>query len=92
VPDVTAETKAFLDRLRHPEPAYPAHWLPEIEAAQTPADWMEENSPDGHAQRNGTPPPGVSADDAYPPEWLQGFGGLGSGALGGEGFLNRRAA
>ena len=43
-----------------------------------------------HAQRNGTAPPQDPTADAYPAEWLEGFGGLGGGALGGDGFLNIR--
>lgn len=92
-PDVTAQTKAVLDGLRAPpEPAYPPQWLPEIQAAQTPADWMNDNAPDPHEHRNGTPAPSEPPSDAYPAEWLYGLGEDRGGALGGEGFLNRRAA
>ena len=92
VPDVTAEARRFLAGLRHPVaaggvddgPAYPPEWLPEIKATMTPAEYMEQLPP---PSRNGTAPAATPDSDAYPVEWLQGFGGLGSGALGGEGFL-----
>ena len=83
----------MLDGLRHPVaaggvdngPAYPPHWLPEVQAAQTPAEWMEDNAPDPHAQRNGNAPAAAPPGDAYPAEWLQGFGGLGTARSGARG-------
>jgi hypothetical protein len=95
-PDVTAATKAVLDRLGvEPAPAYPPHWLPELVAAKppTPAEWSRENAPDPHEHRNGTPDPASPASEAYPREWLQGLESAErGGALGGDGWLNRRAA
>ena len=96
-PDVTAATKAVLNGLRldtDPGPAYPAEWLPEIKATQTPAEWMDENRPDTITQRNGTAPANTPSAEAYPAEWLQGLntGEPPSGGLSSEGFINDRRA
>jgi hypothetical protein len=99
-PDVTAETRRVLVPVAS-ESAYPPEWLPEVaarragavNATQTPAEWMRDNAPDPHAHRNGTAPTGSPAAEAYPAEWLSGADlNLPRGGLGGEGFLNRRAA
>ena len=80
------------------EPAYPPEWLPEVAAransavhATTPAEWMSEQPP---PSRNGTAPAGSPPAEAYPAEWLREGDiapprGVG---LGGEGWINRKAA
>jgi hypothetical protein len=101
VPDVTEDARRVLDASPQPVvaawgdgPAYPAHWLPELRAAQTPAEWMDDNRPDTITQRNGTAPHDAPAAEAYPAEWLRGLniGEPPSGGLSSEGFLNRRDA
>jgi hypothetical protein len=100
VPDVTEDAKRVLDAQRQPVaaawgdgPAYPAHWLPELRAAQTPAEWMDENRPDTITQRNGTAPHDAPATEAYPAEWLSPADlNPRRGGLGGEGFINDRRA
>ena len=100
LPDMTAETRAVLaPTMAAAEPAYPAEWLPEVaaratlKATQTPADWLRDNAPDPHEHRNGTAPAGSPPSAAYPAEWLsQADLHPPTGGLGGEGFLNRRAA
>jgi hypothetical protein len=79
-----------------PDPAYPPEWLPEVaaratvKATQTPAEWMREQPP---PSRNGTAPAGSPPAEAYPAEWLSGADlHPPNGGLGGEGFINRRAA
>ena len=97
-PDVTAETRAAL--AGRVEPAYPAEWLPEIQAraqraavkATTPAEWLRDNAPDPHEHRNGTAPAGSPAAEAYPAEWLSQADLSPPRGLGGEGWINRRAA
>jgi hypothetical protein len=80
------------------EPAYPPEWLPEVaaratvKATQTPVDWLRENGPDPHEHRNGTVPAGSPAAEAYPAEWLSQPDIAAHGGLGGEGWINRRAA
>jgi hypothetical protein len=94
-PDVTAETRRVLVPVAA-EPAYPQEWLPEVaarsavKATQTPAEWMREQPP---PSRNGTAPAGSPPAEAYPAEWLSGADlHPPNGGLGGEGFINRRAA
>ena len=77
------------------EPAYPPQWLPEVQArikAQTPAEWMRDNGPDPHEHRNGTAPAGTPSAEAYPREWLQGLDPPRGVGLGGEGWINWKAA
>jgi hypothetical protein len=103
IPDVTAEARRVLVgpyRAALEPPAYPPEWLPEVaaqaavRATQTPADWMKDNAPDPHLQRNGTAPAGSPAGEAYPAEWLR-EGDIapprGTG-LGGEGWITKRRA
>jgi hypothetical protein len=54
---------------------------------------MRENAPDPVVHRNGTAPVGSPPSEAYPVEWLSqaDLHPRGSG-LGGEGWLNRKAA
>jgi len=79
------------------QPAYPPEWLPEVAAratvtaTQTPAEWMHDNAPDPQEHRNGTAPAGSPPAEAYPAEWLQDITPGGTG-LGGEGWINRKAA
>jgi hypothetical protein len=92
-PDVTAETRRFLSGLprTRPEPAYPAHWLPEVKASplnESHEEYLRNMEP---PHSNGTAPAGDPPADAYPAEWLQGFNPP-NGGIGGEGFINRRAA
>jgi hypothetical protein len=98
VPDVTEEAKRVLDAQRQPVaswgpgPAYPGWWLPEIRATQTPAEWMDDNRPDTITHRNGTAPRDAPAAEAYPAEWLSEGDLTPPRGLGGEGWINRRAA
>jgi hypothetical protein len=93
-PDVTAQTRRLLTTLpaARPEPAYPAHWLPEVKANQIHDDWMKDNAPDPVEHRNGTAPAGEPPAEAYPASWLNESDFQPRGGLGGEGFINRKAA
>ena len=97
VPDVTQHARQVLDGQRPAAawgdgPAYPAHWLPEVRAAQTPAEWMDENRPDTITQGNGTAPHDAPASDAYPREWLSEGDLAPNRGMGGEGWINHRRA